>query len=923
MATQMDLRQSVLRSALSMVGSAANDTADTLFPKIDAELAKLFEDRNILLADGGEISVPSAGTSVTFTQALKLHINSQVAGGAPTVIDLASTTRAFTASGNMLYATINRSLGTATVTADSTTLPAQTSANQEIILIAKRVDSLDGTKTIYFRNGFALQAGQTARLNGDPNGSTANDAATGSNQTLSTVVTGIIRLTSGTLTSVAGIPAGYSGQKVIVENKTGNSININNEDTGATAANRIQTGSGSNVLMSNNASFMFVYDTTSSRWQLVGGTGSGSGSGGSGKNYLSAVVTSQSATPNTGNGDFETGSTLGWSLGTTGTLTNGIPTGTPTFGSGSSVNLALSVVSTGQLAGTYSASYASSTATVAGDMMASDAFYIDTSDQGKMLTWKVYYKAQTNPSNADWSGTSSNSFGVAIYDVTNSAWIETSAHFGMTQSSGVGIATGEFQTPTTTTQLRIVIYNANATSGAVTVYFDDISVGPQTVSFGAAMSDLVANPNVTFVGQTNDTTFTNQTSTIKTARRGDMLYVYGFIAFSGAPGGGTGNFTVKLPYTIDTSKIPNTTQYNQIQGWAQTIDGSVSTSYMLIPTYVDSTHIGFRQHNSASAASATSPFTYASSDSIAFGFWVPISGWSSNVQMSNDTDTRVVGLSISGASPSGSPAATFTNISFGAATKDSHVTWNGTDIYTIPVSGWYSIYSHAELDGTAAAGKTSSMQIYKNSSTTISTSTTGSSSASSTARHQISVKSLVYLNAGDTISIQLLTDFASPTWVPGTAVLDIHRLSGPSVIAASESVNASYSTAAGGTLTTTLTILNFDTKNYDNHNAVTTGTNWKFTAPISGKYRVSAQYSSTGTGVIIHYLQLWKNGSVYRGTSKTRQSTNAAPEAPNLTTTIDLLAGDYIDFRVKVNSGTAGIDADAGLCFVDIERTGN
>jgi len=159
MSNKIDNRQVVQRSAQAMIGSGANDTLDTIFPKVNDELAKLFEDRNLLLAGGGDIAVNGAATSVTFSSALTLHINSQVAGGAPTIIDLAATTRAFSADGRMLYAVINRIAGTATVTADSTTLPAVTSANQEVVLIAKRV----GTDII-FRDGTKIPASRTVKL---------------------------------------------------------------------------------------------------------------------------------------------------------------------------------------------------------------------------------------------------------------------------------------------------------------------------------------------------------------------------------------------------------------------------------------------------------------------------------------------------------------------------------------------------------------------------------------------------------------------------------------------------------------------------------------------------------------------------------------------------------------------------------------
>ena len=164
MSTNLSSKQSLLRAALSMIGSAANEALDSILPKVNNELAKLFEDRNAQLTDGGNITFPSDGSSVAFTEALKITLNSQVGSGTPLVISLGSTTRAFSASGRMLYAVIDRTAGTATITADATTMPLVTSANQEVFLIAKRVDAGDGTKRLYFRGGFVMDAGQTLRL---------------------------------------------------------------------------------------------------------------------------------------------------------------------------------------------------------------------------------------------------------------------------------------------------------------------------------------------------------------------------------------------------------------------------------------------------------------------------------------------------------------------------------------------------------------------------------------------------------------------------------------------------------------------------------------------------------------------------------------------------------------------------------------
>lgn len=53
---------------------------------------------------------------------------------------------------------------------------------------------------------------------------------------------------------------------------------MNDQDAGATAANRIITGTSGPVSLSSGASLYLVYDDSSSRWRVVGGTGSGASS---------------------------------------------------------------------------------------------------------------------------------------------------------------------------------------------------------------------------------------------------------------------------------------------------------------------------------------------------------------------------------------------------------------------------------------------------------------------------------------------------------------------------------------------------------------------------------------------------------------------------------------------------------------------
>lgn len=158
--TSLDIRQSVYRSALNMAGTAANATVDTILGPYDAQIGKLFEDRNVMLTGGGTITNTS-GTSLGFGANFLLYVNSNIAGAAPYVITILASTSpwAFTSDGNMAYVVINRTAQTNVLTTDASSLPAVSNAHQEVFMIAKRI----GT-TIYFRDGSSLMSGQSGIL---------------------------------------------------------------------------------------------------------------------------------------------------------------------------------------------------------------------------------------------------------------------------------------------------------------------------------------------------------------------------------------------------------------------------------------------------------------------------------------------------------------------------------------------------------------------------------------------------------------------------------------------------------------------------------------------------------------------------------------------------------------------------------------
>jgi hypothetical protein len=86
---------------------------------------------------------------------------------------------------------------------------------------------------------------------------------------------GLIELTAGSETSIRSIATGVNGQFLAIVNKTGSLLQIVNEDLTATDANRLVTGTGSSISLTNNAALFLTYLSSVSKWQIVGGTGSG------------------------------------------------------------------------------------------------------------------------------------------------------------------------------------------------------------------------------------------------------------------------------------------------------------------------------------------------------------------------------------------------------------------------------------------------------------------------------------------------------------------------------------------------------------------------------------------------------------------------------------------------------------------------
>jgi hypothetical protein len=654
----------------------------------------------------------------------------------------------------------------------------------------------------------------------------------------------------------------------------------------------------------------------------------------SAKNYLMPYAASTgSGAINPGNGNIETGTISGWGLGIIGTLTNGLPTGTPTFGSGQAGALSLAVESSAPLAGAYSLSYSSTVATTQGNMVASGAFYIDAEDQGKVLTVKFYYNLNSGAANCNFSGTSSNSFAWAIYDVANSTWLGTAGQFGMIQNSGTGYVTGTFQTATNTTQLRLCVYNANATTGSMILYLDDFSIGPQTAPLGPAMTDWVQyTPTITGFGTPTSVAFYSR-------RVGDSLEVQGLFA-SGTSTATQAQITLGFNGTNANVTTAASKTSGGIVGHANV--NTASTTYFSVDVIcaqsIDYVTLGL-QSSTASAAVAANGSTLASNtQQVAMFFSVPITGWSSNTQMSNDTDTRVVALkahSTTGASM-GTLTNAFTAVVYNTVDNDTHGAYNSsTGVYTIPVTGFYDFAAQVYTTGTQALNSAVAVDLYNvTTATELVQSVVYAGGAVTSQVTPFTAKS-IYLTAGTQVEIRALYVTSTVSYATSTSVnyLSISRQSGPAVIAATESVNANYSASGSQSIPnnadTTITILT--AKVYDSHNAFN-GATGVYTAPVSGKYRATLQVSSnstvTATGVNNSFQAIMSqagSGSTQYISVLQSPTTSAYNYQVQTTGSFSCAAGDTITFKTytALTGAAVSISAAALPTYMCIERVGN
>lgn len=735
-----------------------------------------------------------------------------------------------------------------------------------------------------------------------------DSTATGADATMSAFTAGVVRLTNASLTSLANIPAGTDGQMLLVTNRTGADITIKDQsDAIGTAGARIYTGEGASVTQKNNSTFSYVYDSTSSRWNLVGGTGSGSGQGGI--NYIT-------------NYNFEAG--------TTGYSTYADAAGTsPVDGTGGSANITFTRTTSSPLRGVGSGLITKDGFNRQGEGV-SVPFTIDNSDKGKVLQIELEYQIA--------SGTfADNDVTIWVYDITNSRLIQP-APYQIKNSTLIEKMGLEFQSSIDSTSYRLIFHVSSTSTSAYTIKVDNISVGPQAKLYGSPVTD--------WNSYTPTSSWTTNVSSLigKWRRVGDTLEGIVTVTLNGANTQGSLSVTLPSGLSADTNKMQLAATLQEV-GTVRVADASGSGFLSGVAVFSGTNSISALVHQLTAASanssifednvssSANRPITYATGDSVTLQFKLPIIGWSSSLELSNDAATRVV---TARATSSGTTATSgaITPVVFSVTEVDTHGAYNSsTGVFTVPVSGYYK----ASVSFTASASTTSTIDAFtnlflqKNGVTYASIANFIPQTTSATTKALKGTTNTDFLTAGT--QLRIVVDNPNPTFTgvnntTGTWVT-FERISGPSQIAASETVSASYYTSAGQSIpvATTSTVL-FGTKENDSHNAYNTSTGI-YTVPVSGRYSISATVSYAFTpGTVGNLTNVWiyKNGSALKRNLIALQTTSTSIiTQPSVAVhSVQLLAGETIAIATNHDeSGAKTLFTQASMNHFSIVRTGN
>lgn len=108
---------------------------------------------------------------------------------------------------------------------------------------------------------------------------TTDFTTTGTSNNVNLGTGALFRLNGASAQTITGLAGGADGRRITIVNAAAQAATISNNSGSSTAANRITTGTGTDLSLPSGGSIELIYDSSASLWRVVGGA---AGSGGSG-----------------------------------------------------------------------------------------------------------------------------------------------------------------------------------------------------------------------------------------------------------------------------------------------------------------------------------------------------------------------------------------------------------------------------------------------------------------------------------------------------------------------------------------------------------------------------------------------------------------------------------------------------------------
>jgi hypothetical protein len=534
-------------------------------------------------------------------------------------------------------------------------------------------------------------------------------------------------------------------------------------------------------------------------------------------------------------------------------------------------------------------------------------FTIDNAAKARVLKIEFDYIVNSGTFNAG-SNTADSDLIVYIYDVDANQVIEPSTFKLYANATNIADKFGGyFQTSADSTNYRLIFHVATTNSSSWSLKVDNVVVSPSKYVYGTPITDWQSyTPTVNGLG-TGSGTATGLYRRVG----GNVEIKFRFVKdSSNGSGSSVVRFSLPAGIAVDTSRLTIASSNVNACGYANSNGIEGTPNNFVTSAVLHAGYAGFPNEFTISNPGAGGNAEYVGSDfranSTLDGFATfPVQGWSSSVKMSDGYEGREILVGLIGGSAAGNNNVSqkITGMTLASYSKDTTASWDAANSrFIVPVSGFYSIVAQGYFVNAGGANNgVNAILLHKNGSylTDVARRDSIATENQSTWSFASGSTAPVYLVAGDTLEFYAFQNSGVTRTFNGY-VFAISRISSPQTIGMNEVVAARYTSTAGQSIpNNTGAIINFETKDYDTHNAVTTGTNWIFTAPVAGVYNLSShvlydQFSVGGTAFLTLYVI--KNGSFFADINRNVFSTyaNTFYNVVNGSIDIKLNAGDTI-----------------------------